>query len=128
MDQEVTKRECVQFFFNLRNNLYFYHLSTTKYARHVAVGSLVDSFDGLIDNFLEILFGKYNRPTGDFPDMDIKVSFLNEPKALFRLQKYIDWLNNELPKLLPPTDTDLFNIRDEMVGKLNNSKYLFVLD
>ena len=128
MDQEVTKRECVQFFFSLRNNLYFYHLSTTKYARHVAVCSLVDSFDDLIDNFLEILFGKYNRPTTDFADMDIKVSLMNDANALFSLQKYIDWLNDELPKLLPPTDADLFNIRDEMVGKLNNSKYLFVLD
>jgi hypothetical protein len=26
------------------------------------------------------------------------------------------------------TNTDLLNIRDEMVGKLNNSKYLFVLE
>ena len=122
------KSKLIVFFFGLRNNLYLYHLTTYKYSRHVASGSLVDKFDDLIDNFLEILFGKYNRPTTDFADMDIKVSFLNEPKALFRLQKYIDWLNDELPKLLPPTDTDLFNIRDEMVGKLNNSKYLFVLE
>jgi hypothetical protein len=128
MDQEITKRECVQFFFGLRNNLYFYHLSTTKYARHVAVGDLVDTFDDLIDNFLEILFGKYDRPHNDFADMDIKVSLMNDAKALFRLQKYIDWLNTELPKLIPPSDSDLLNIRDEMVGKLNNSKYLFVLE
>jgi hypothetical protein len=33
----------------------------------------------------------------------------------------------ELPKLLTKEDTDLINIRDDMVGAINNTKYLFTL-
>jgi hypothetical protein len=43
------------------------------------------------------------------------------------LSTYIDFLNNRLPNLINPSDTDLFNIREEMVGILNNTKYLFEL-
>jgi len=44
------------------------------------------------------------------------------------LSTYIDFLNNDIPRLINRTDTDLFNIRDEMVGILNNTKYLFLLN
>jgi len=36
-------------------------------------------------------------------------------------------LVNELPKSLEESDTDLFNIRDEMLAQLNKLKYLLTL-
>jgi len=41
--------------------------------------------------------------------------------------EYIDYLINELPKSLGETDTDLFNIRDEMLAQLHKLKYLLTL-
>lgn len=123
---EEAKSKLIVFFFGLRNNLYLYHLSTYKYSRHVAVGTLVDTFDDLIDKFLEIFFGKYGRPD-TFPETMIRLCKLSDSEALFELNTYIDFLNNDVSTLVSTTDTDLLNIRDEMVGILNNNKYLFLL-
>jgi len=125
MNQEP-KEELIKFFFNLRNNLYLYHLTTYSYSRHVAIASLLDSFDKLIDKFLEIFFGKYGRPD-QFQQAQLNLSKLSDSDAFMELSTYIDFLNNNIPILINEKDTDLFNIRDEMVGILNNTRYLFEL-
>ena len=122
---EDSKIKLVSFFFNLRNNLYLYHLITEKYPRHVSVASLVDSMDDLIDKFLEILFGKYQRPENI--SINILVNKMTDADAVFFLDECITFLNKILPSLIKSTDSDLLNIRDEMTGLLNRSKYLFVL-
>ena len=118
------KSKLIVFFFGLRNNLYLYHLTTYKYSRHVASGSLVDKLDDLIDKFLEIYFGKYGRPD-QFEDVDLKLCKSSDAESYMGLSTYINFLNDEIPLLVKPNDTDLLNIRDEMVGILNNTKYLF---
>jgi hypothetical protein len=125
--QENYKQELVHFFFELRNNLYFYHLTTTNYARHKAAGDLVDSFDTLIDNFLEALFGKYNRPTINLVKFNIKVTNTNDIEMVNKLNDYTVFLTNTLPQMLNNRDVDLLSIRDEMLAKINNTKYLFTL-
>ena len=122
---ENSKNDLASFFFTLRNKLYYYHLTTEKYPRHVSVASLVDSMDKLIDTFLEILYGKYQRP--DNSDFTIQVNKMSDADAVFYLDECITFLNDKLPLLIKPTDSDLLNIRDEMTGLLNRSKYLFVL-
>ena len=80
----------------------------------------------MIDNFLEIYFGKYGRPD-QFENTHLNLNKLSDADAYMELSTYIDFLNNEIPLLIKSKDTDLFNIRDEMVGILNNSRYLFEL-
>jgi len=126
MITENSKKVFITFFFSLRNNLYLYHLTTTNYARHVAVANLLEKFDELIDNFLEVLFGKSSRPTEMLVEK-LELASMNDADAFLKLQEYIDFLINELPKLINENDSDLLNIRDEMVGHLNNTKYLFLL-
>ena len=126
MNFENSKKVFVSFFFSLRNNLYLYHLTTTNYARHVAVANLLEKFDGLIDNFLEVLFGKYMRPIG-MSKQSFTIDCMSDKDAYDVLQDYINYLNNDLPKLINEKDSDLLNIRDEMVGNLNNTRYLFML-
>jgi hypothetical protein len=126
MNRDEQKQQLIVFFFTLRNNLYLYHLSTYSYSRHVAITKLLETFDDLIDKFLEIYFGKYGRPDQFKPDK-IDIIQLRDGDAYMELSNYIDYLNNRISELINPTDTDLFNIRDEMVGVLNNTKYLFEL-
>ena len=123
---EEAKTQLIVFFFELRHSLYLYHLSTYSYPRHVASGTLVTTFDLLIDKFLESFFGKYGRPD-EFLPVDWKLVKLNDGEAFMKLTDYINFLNTEIPKLVLPTDTDLLNIRDEMVGLINNNIYLFGL-
>jgi hypothetical protein len=120
------KQVLINFFFSLRNNLYLYHLSTYSYSRHVAVAKLLDTFDDLTDKFLEIYFGKYGRPD-HFTPSQLTLSKLSDSDAYMELSAYIDFLNTTIPTFINAKDTDLFNIRDEMVGLLNNTKYLFEL-
>jgi hypothetical protein len=127
MNQEDKKHELIKFFFSIRNNLYLYHLSTYSYPRHKAVSDLINSFDPLIDKFLEIYFGKYRRPD-QFPDSKLDLIKFTDATAYMELSSYTDWLYSAIPQLIHPNDTDLFNIRDEMVGLLNNTKYLFELN
>jgi hypothetical protein len=126
MSQEDKKQQLIIFFFSLKNNLYLYHLSTYSYPRHKAIADLLSSFDNLIDNFLEVYFGKYGRPDY-FLDTKLDLIKLTDETAYRELTIYIDILNNTIPELVNPKDTDLLNIRDEMVGLLNNTKYLFEL-
>jgi hypothetical protein len=39
----------------------------------------------------------------------------------------IAYMMKDLPTIVKPEDTDLLNIRDEMVGSLNRTKYLLRL-
>jgi hypothetical protein len=125
MNQEA-KEELIKFFFNLKNNLYLYHLSTYSYSRHIAIANLLVSFDKLIDNFLETFFGKYGRPD-QFQQAQLNLTKLSDSDAYMELSTYIDFLTNNIPTLINEKDADLFNIRDEMVGILNNTRYLFEL-
>jgi hypothetical protein len=126
MNKEDKKHELIKGFFIMRNNLYLYHLSTYTYSRHIAAASLLASLDKLIDNFLEIYFGKYGRPD-QFPASKLDLIKYEDATAYMELSSYIDWLYTAIPVLINPNDSDLYNIRDEMAGLLNNTKYLFEL-
>jgi len=41
------------------------------------------------------------------------------------INKWFRYLQDKLPENLDKKDTDLINIRDEMMGLLNNTLYLF---
>ena len=43
------------------------------------------------------------------------------------IEEYISFLVTELPKGLKETDTNLLNIRDEMLSELQKLKYLLTL-
>ena len=45
----------------IQTQLRFFHWQTKSYARHQAYGGTYDAMDGLIDNFVEVLMGKYGR-------------------------------------------------------------------
>jgi hypothetical protein len=115
-----------RFFFSLQLNIKMYHWQTTSYARHKATDKLLSSLDGLIDKFIEIYQGKF----GKFPQglTTINVRTLNdENTASDFLQQCIHFLNNIVDEdnNLTINDTDLLNIRDEMVGTINQTLYLF---
>ena len=89
---EEAKTTLIVFFFELRHSLYLYHLSTNSYPRHVASGTLVTTFDLLIDKFLESFFGKYGRPD-EFQTVDWKLEKLSDADAFMKLTEYINFLN-----------------------------------
>lgn len=45
-------------FINLQNQIRIFHWQTKSYSEHKALGSLYEGLDPLIDEFVEVYFGK----------------------------------------------------------------------
>ena len=114
-------------FLTLHNQLKVYHWQTDSYAQHQAFGGAYDEFTGLIDQFIEEFMGKYSRimNKGGFKPESSNITDKDPEKFI---EEYIQYLVTELPKGLKPTDTNLLNIRDEMLGELQKLKYLLTLN
>lgn len=110
----------------LHNQLKIHHWQTKSYAEHKAFNSAYKEFNDLIDEFIEVFMGKYGRIESK-DGFKIELSNYKEISPTDFVDKYVNYLVNELPKSLEKTDTDLLNIRDEMLGQLNKLKYLLTL-
>jgi hypothetical protein len=118
----------VHFLLNLRNQIKLYHWQTRIYARHVATDSVVDKLDKLIDMYVEVYMGKYGRPKLSGTDAIIRLTNLTEAGVTKLVRAAITYMNGPLIKHLnKDMDTDLINIRDEMMGSLHQLLYLFTL-
>lgn len=117
--------EIVKLMLTLRNQVKIYHWETKSFARHKATDELVDKLDDNIDKFVEVYIGKYGRPNLSSSTGRIMLRNFNDQEAPVLLQQAIDWMTTRLPKLLKTTDTDLLNIRDEILADLNQTLYLF---
>lgn len=118
----------IHYFLTLRNQVKLYHWSTGSYARHKATDEAVDRLDEHIDKYVEVYLGKKgSRPrlTGD--DASIRLTNMTEVGATKLIRAAIAYLQGPLTRTLKTTDTDLANIRDEMIADLNQLLYLFAL-
>lgn len=111
----------------LRNQVKIYHWETFSFGRHKATDDLVDSLDAHIDKFTEAYMGRYGRPKFTSKTGKLQMFDISDKRAHELLAGGIVWLTNELPKMLKRTDTDLLNIRDEILGDLQQARYLFTL-
>jgi hypothetical protein len=120
--------EIVCLMMTLRDQVKIYHWQTNEFARHKATDDLVDKLDDNIDKFVEVYMGKYGRPKFGGRTGMIKIRNFHDQEAPALLNSAIDWLTHKLPKNLKNTDTDLLNIRDEIIADLNQTLYLFTLN
>lgn len=116
-----------QFFLTMRNQIKLYHWQTKLYSRHKATDDVVNALDTSIDKYVEVYMGKYGRMKVNSATGAIHVKNLSETSIIPFIKKCIGYLNSELVKKLNTNDTDLFNIRDEMLAELNQLLYLFTL-
>jgi hypothetical protein len=108
----------------IQQQLRILHWQTKSYAKHKAYGETYDGLSDLIDSFMEEFMGKYGRFHLTMPSIqvinveDLDVEDFIEGSILFL---------TSFTEQLEPTDTNLLNIRDEMLGSLNKLKYLLTL-
>ena len=108
----------------IRNQVKLYHWQTTSFARHKATDDLTTKLDANIDTFVETYMGKYGRPKITQP---IVLNNFSEEAAKSFVAKYRKVLSVDLTRKLSPEDTDLLNLRDTILGDLNQVLYLFTL-
>ena len=120
--QEITVK-----FMELLIMIKLYHWKTHSHATHKATDDLCSKLNENIDKFMEVLFGKTQIRTNLLTCRKISLIDLTSQEQLKReIEKYKSYLinlsNNSL--MLKMTNTDLLNIRDEILGDLNQFLYL----
>ena len=113
-------------FLAIQNQFRVMHWQTQKkvgsFAAHSAFGTAYEELDPLIDDFIEIFQGKKGVIKG-INGFTIQLANLDEnPVAV--VDECIRFLIDVIPQGLNESeDTDLLNIRDEMLAILNQTKY-----
>ena len=103
--------------------IHVFHWLTTSFAQHKALGDLYDGIHDLTDNFMEVYMGKYGRNIGTNTASMITYNSANVSDSISAFESFLIGLSNELD----PTDTDLLNIRDEMLSLVHTTQYLLTL-
>jgi hypothetical protein len=106
----------------MEQQLRIFHWQTKSYARHVAFGNTYSELGDLIDSFVEAYMGKYGRVKVSEP---IDLSNINNDVDL-AIDEYISFLVS-VTEQLDAADSDLLNIRDEILSLMNKLKYLLTL-
>jgi DNA-binding ferritin-like protein len=114
-------------FLEMLNVVKIFHWKTDIFAIHTATDKLYESLNEHIDSFIEVLLGKSGGridltkvntvPLEDFTELSQFKKKINSYK------KFLIDLNKS-NKLSSELDSDLFNIRDEILGDLNQFLYL----
>lgn len=104
-----------------------YHWKTTSYATHKATDELYTKLNENIDSFIEVLLGKSGTRTNLISHKNIRLVDLSSTESLKRevdaFKGYLVGLNDSKAMKLM-SNTDLYNIRDTILGDLNQFLYL----
>lgn len=120
------KEEIILKLVQIQNQFRFMHWQTTGDAKHRAYGKAYDKLGDLIDDFAEAMMGKYGRF-----EFESEFSIMFQDLKSLNLQDFIDGITDFLVSITemldPKYDTDLLNLRDEILLLINKLKYLLTL-
>lgn len=112
------------------NTVKLYHWKTMKYAEHKATDDLYGDLNDKMDEFVEVLMGKNGQRINlsgkkslKLQDFDSSNSFKN---YIEKAKKYLISMTNS-KNIGTSENSDLLNIRDEILGILNKFTYLLTL-
>lgn len=116
-------------FLEMLNMVKLYHWKTYSFSTHKATDELYGDMNTNVDAFVEVLLGKSGTPrvnlvnTKSLPLYDFSsIGPFKQRIAEFKL--YLEHMSKS-PTLM--NDSDLLNIRDELLGNLNKFTYLLTL-
>jgi hypothetical protein len=109
----------------IRNQIKLYHWQTKQFSRHTATDALTAALDLSIDKFVESYMGRYGRP---MVRTSIPLHNFSESAATTFVAKETKYLETELPRKIGKGDSDLLNLRDEILAELTKVSYLFTLN
>jgi hypothetical protein len=115
----------IQNLLTILNQLKYYHWGTDSFARHEALGKAYDGLNPLIDEFVEIYLGKYGK---NLSKMSITLRTESDLQIESALNDISNYLSNELIESLNDNDSDLINLKDEILSIINKTKYLLTLN
>lgn len=121
------KEQILLMFLQVQLQFRILHWQTTSEARHLAYGKIYGDLDDKIDEFVEICQGKHGRFELNEQGADIKIFNLKSLEINSFLNSFIEFLIGLSKEYSPEQDSDLLNLRDEMLADINKLKYLLTL-
>jgi len=114
------------------NTVKLYHWKTGSYAEHKATDELYERLNEHVDKFVEVLLGKSDKHIERLGKIDTIRTFDSAPRARpadfkERMYEYREFLTDLDRCFDSKKDTDLLNIRDEILGDVNQFMYLMTL-
>lgn len=117
-------------FMTVLNVVKLYHWQTMQYSVHKATDQLYGDLNEKMDDFVEILLGKTQRSVvlPQAPILHLKTHMSNSDfiPVIETFKNYLISLSSD-EVLQRPEHTDLLNVRDEILGILNQFLYLLTL-
>ena len=121
------EKEITIVFLEMLMMIKLFHWKTHSHSTHKATDELYTSLNENIDNFIEVLLGKTGSRINLMSNKTISLIDLNSQEQLESKIKYFKSylvnLNNN-KGLSSMSNTDLLNIRDEILADLNKFLYL----
>jgi DNA-binding ferritin-like protein len=121
------QKEVTLVFLEMLMMVKLYHWKTHSYATHKATDELYGKLNDNIDHFIEVLLGKTGQRTNLMNHKTMRLADLSSPESLkreiYNFKGYLVGLNNN-KTMQQMSNTDLYNIRDEILGDLNQFLYL----
>jgi len=131
--------------FQIQTSLRFSHWRSKSYSEHKGLDKFLDKFNDKMDEFIETYQGKYGRI--DFKNsqkelsvlkiedlnkyLDVLIGFFigksEKDCKKFKLSGNKDYCGITVMDIIKKDDTDLLNIRDEILGLIHKLKYLLTL-
>jgi len=122
------EQEIVIEFMQMLNMIKLYHWKTYSYATHKATDELYSKLNENVDRFIEVLLGKISGNRINLTKIhNISLIDLTSNVELKReLDKFKEYLVslNAHSYMKQMSNTDLYNIRDEMLANINQFLYL----
>lgn len=114
-------------FLGIQSQFKVFHWQTQSYSKHIAYGAIYDTLGDLSDQFIEVYMGKYGRLALEGEADSILLGNIGEINIEDFLETICEFLLSLNNKLDNSRDSDLLNLRDEMLAAVNKLKYLLTL-
>lgn len=123
-----TKTKIVQKFMELLTMIKLYHWKTHSFSQHKATDELYAKLNENIDTFVEILLGKSKQRVNMLETKMRMYDLENKTELREHIFEYRQFLIDMSNTFSSKRDSDLLNVRDEILGDLNQFLYLLTFD
>ena len=123
--KSYSPQQIVTMFLQMLNTVKLYHWKTSNYAQHKATDELYTNLNLNVDTFVEVMLGKTGSRvnlTGQkiIPLLDY-TNVEDFKKEIARYKMFLTGMSSDASL---NANTDLMNIRDELLSNLNQFTYL----
>ena len=122
------KSHIIKIFLEMIHMVKLYHWRTKSYSEHKATDELYGKLNEHVDQFVEVLLGKDQSRVKMLESRIELLDIDNTRELKERIFEYRDFLTDMNIYFDTRRDSDLLNIRDELLGDLNQFLYLLTLE